>query len=201
MFQVSLCGDRGPTMPWTAHIEGCPYSGVGAIDFRRAAGLPAAPSNRIELPSFAWTDEQFVRAYPKRADSSANIEGRYAGEQYRGTQRYHIGTSAGQGYHPYLTPAVIAAYLAAQTPETGRAVLIDIWDGTRRYDEQQRAQAERAAAEKAEREAARTAARDLIRDELDALTRRAERAEKDLASLQRAYADLSARVEESDDDD
>lgn len=50
-----------PVNELTVRIEGCPFDGIEAVDFRRSKGLPEAPHDKIALPPFVWTDESFLR--------------------------------------------------------------------------------------------------------------------------------------------
>ena len=50
-----------PVNELTVRIEGCPFNGIEAVDFRRNAGLPEAPNGKLALPPFVWTDESFLR--------------------------------------------------------------------------------------------------------------------------------------------
>lgn len=53
-------------------IEGCPKSGIPAIDFRRQAGLPESPTNVIKL-LVDLTSEAAVRQFAQFANSDADI--------------------------------------------------------------------------------------------------------------------------------
>jgi hypothetical protein len=53
-------------------IEGCPESGLVAVDFRRTAGLPETPNNWIELKR-EFTHEPICRQYQQYLTSAADL--------------------------------------------------------------------------------------------------------------------------------
>jgi len=122
-------------------IDGCPRSGLAAIDFRRRHGLPDEPSNVQELPGYVWADEEFVRENAELSDGEADIncQGK-AGDQENWqttaagkvclNSHYCRSITGEGGYYVKVSPEVVRAYLAEQTPETARAVFRDIWDGS-----------------------------------------------------------------------
>ncbi len=191
MFNVNLGMCRnGKPCAFTVLIEGCPSDGLPAIDYRRSHGLPEAPCDRIELPGFTFADEGFCRAHPDKLTDGANVETEYrAGEQ----KAYSVSTEGEvrslrtyslSGYHGHavLSPETIRAYLAQQTPETARALLLDWWDyPTRSYN---RAYDQHAAYVAEKQEAARKVAeaRELLAVELAALTK-----ERDAARAEAEY--------------
>jgi hypothetical protein len=188
MFDVVIGRRRGNGIAsFTVVIEGCPRNGIEAIDFRRAHGLPEAPACEIDLPGYSFPDEVFVREHPDKADGNADILTEHrAGEQVRSGigHRGEIHETTHRiydyrGFHVRLSPEAVRAYLEAQTPKTGRALLLDLWDGTRRSLEA--VQAELLARREAEAEQDRKLqdARGLLADELAALKSRAEKAEKE----------------------
>lgn len=98
-------------------IEGCPESGVAAVDFRRQNGLPESPSDVIAIP-LDLQSEAIVRAFPQFADSSADIK--YPNNPRYGNSHFYnedcvIGTSTEKGgflTRHVICPATIAAALA-----------------------------------------------------------------------------------------
>lgn len=138
MFNVILGAKRAQVHPFTVQIHGCPNGGIAAVDFRRSHGIPAAPTNKIELPGHEITDEEFCRAHPNRCNSEADIVTEY--DRGAGGKVWSC-NAVGDVYSnfrfslehgPYasllpLSPHVIRDYVAAQTPETVRALLLDLW--------------------------------------------------------------------------
>src|SRR5258708_2148356 len=92
MFRCDLSNNGNS---FTVIIEGCPSSGIEAVDFRRKHGLLEEASDKIEMSAYSWTDEEFVRLAPKnRVSSSADLEGRYSA----GDQCIHICNAIGEVY-------------------------------------------------------------------------------------------------------
>lgn len=143
MWTITLSGKGGSLAPVKAYIDGCPKSGIPAIDFRRRHGLPDAPTNLIELPPCRWEDEAFVREYADRADENANLSGssdRVGRQTTYGVRDGRLTTShqdlADWGSrrvdYVILSPEVIRRYLEDPGPATARAVLLDLWAYTAR---------------------------------------------------------------------
>jgi hypothetical protein len=170
-------------------LIGCPSDAVAACDFRRAHGLPDGPDDRITLPGYAAQDEPFVRSAPRdKRTGGADLDSRQgagrvgtwrcnaAGELWQ-CDTHQLHASGMSGYWPYVHPYVVADYLREQTPTTARALLEDVWAGEQRSRDEATEEAARIRLEKAERERAIAQARELLKPELEALTRRAELAE------------------------
>lgn len=129
-------------LPWYATIDGCPSSGLAAIDFRRAHGLSDAPTSKIEMPGYCWQDEEFVRQHARLANDNADILSEYTPGRQIDWQvnaineiyqpQYALYVSNDRGPYVHLAPEVIRVYLAKQDKETGRAVFRDLWFGERR---------------------------------------------------------------------
>jgi hypothetical protein len=131
MFKCVLHSDNDG---WRCELDGCPKNGLGAIDFRRKWGLPDAPSAVITLPSYTWEDEEFVREAAAlgehlvndRADVISVCQYSYwtsVGRVHRGDSRNFC-----ERYRPViLPPAVALAFLAEQSPATGRDVFRAVW--------------------------------------------------------------------------
>ena len=187
MFQVYV-GSGDAQRPFVVLIEGCPESGIAAVDFRRQVGLPEQPTNQVSLPGFKFEDEAFVRANFSLADDYADIhldrqhlqgwacddQGNVAKLSSRGMRQPHGYGYAGTGH--YAEPAAIAAYLVERTPETARGLLRSIfgWPARTRADAETQAQAftERLAA-----------ARDLLADEINSLKAQLQKREAEVESL------------------
>ena len=171
MFKVILGDGWGVDQrkPWLVRLEGCPSSGIGAIDFRRAHGLPAEPSDLIEIPPYIGTDEAFVRANADLANNQADLDAGGAAGVQRG---YVVDIINGEGRlsGPWeergegrrLAPEVVRKYLAAQTAQAARELLCDLWA----YSARSKARAEKKLADEAQ---ALAEARKLLKSELDAL--------------------------------
>lgn len=136
MFKVIIPSSK-------VYIEGCPSYGIEAIDFRRQHGLPDAPSHVAEIPALEWEDEAFVRAAPReRVSLTADLSGHHEAGRQRWWRVYVRGnphavnmsltSSPANGEWPYVQPQVLAAYLKDPSPETGAALLRDIWAGEAR---------------------------------------------------------------------
>lgn len=137
MFKCTLGHANG--QPFTLIIKGCPRGGLPAIDFRRAHGLSDAPSNRIELPSLEFVDEDFVRERDGRADAEADLKSdSLGGRQWlygvnaRGVvnrnQHAHYIIGGLSGYHAHAPAERIVAYLREPCPETAKELWRSVWD-------------------------------------------------------------------------
>ncbi len=178
MFNVNLgmCRNHATPCAFTVVIEGCPSAGLPAIDYRRSHGLPEAPCDTIELPGFSFVDEGFCRAHPDKLTDSANVETEYrAGEQarYRAYENEvkQLSSATLNGYNARVTlaPETIRAYLAEQTPETARALLLDWWDYSGRSKASAEAKVAAYHAEKQEASRKIAEAREILAAELKAL--------------------------------
>ena len=111
----------------TVEIVGCPENGIAAIDFRRQHQLPDNPRNTEKLPSYEWSDEEFVRRLAEFADCDADLLAyRLQFHWYvAGDKLYHIGKTS-SGRYLRLSAAIVRDYLREQTPETGRALFLDL---------------------------------------------------------------------------
>lgn len=202
MFTVrlGLCRN-GKCLPFRLRIEGCPGYGIAAIDFRRAHGLPEAPSNEIEVPGFDWQDEEFVRANAGRADGDANINYEYRG----GRQIHHSVNAVGEvcktefyasnNHSLYATPESIFTYLSEQHPKTGRHLYLDLWDHEARSLERCRQELLESAQKTQREEETKEAARHLLKGELDGLKSSLEKAIKEAAYWQKEAERLQEEVE------
>jgi hypothetical protein len=173
--------DRGGTA-LRFKIDGCPEMGIAAIDFRRENGLPEQADDITFVPAYAWQDEEFVRRHSSWANQDADILAMDLPHYYSWTatggevkQVANRGNSVALGT-ARLNPGILAAYLKEQTPETGRAVLVDIFAAEARDKEAAETlaafQREQIAEQQAEAKAAEeklNAARALLADELDNL--------------------------------
>lgn len=166
--------------PWFATIEDCPRWGLEAIDFRLANGLAPEPSNTVKMPSFQWEDEAFVRDHPELADGKADIDScDVAGRQdvrwcnadgeicgLLGSSRRINHTS---GDYVILPATVVAAWLKEQSPANAKMVFQAVWDKAKRDLEAAQAESREILAKKQAEVRALEAARELLKDELQAL--------------------------------
>lgn len=210
MFRVIVGTERnGQLSPLHVYIEGCPRSGIEAIDFRRRHGLPDAPTSEIDLPGFAFTDEALCRAHPERCDSSADIctENRSTGSVkewccnssgvYESSTPRYACSQYYEGFYLYVQPLIICAYLEAQSPLTAKALLENIWGYTQRS--KVRAEAEWANIQADKEAAARklAEARELLKAELNERDRlRVQRDE-----LEKQVELLQAEIDGKEEDD
>jgi hypothetical protein len=115
----------------TIKIEGCPPSGIPAIDFRRQYNFPDSPTNTIVLPDYEFVDEEFVRAKAQYADDNANIDMTRFGYYPRRWVRGEIKLS--ETYCRLLNgtivipPKLVREYLSQQIPETAKALIQAVW--------------------------------------------------------------------------
>jgi len=97
----------------TAAIDGCPAAGLAAVDFRAAAGLPAAPTNTIALTA-EFESEALCRAYPGLTDDKADLRimSHSRGLAYDLAHRYTDSVDPDGMSAATLPAAVIGAFLA-----------------------------------------------------------------------------------------
>jgi len=111
-------------------ISDCPKSGLDAIDWRRAHGLPERHDNEQRL---AWSgeDEEAFRAairagmrFDSHADGSATVNAKVHGgwPTIRGGYTY----SQDNGLHATVDYCVVAAHLQAPTAQTARDVILAV---------------------------------------------------------------------------
>ena len=171
MFEVSIHWFEG------AIIDGCPKSGLAAVDFRRAAGLPEAPSNQIEITDLRVTSEPLFRELAERLPIGATGGAEwYCHMQVPRTANDFRSVGYGKEYCADYVPVLPASEIIALIARDHQAWvrLLVAWDAecTRlvaayRLEDDRR---EQAAAEQrrvaAEREAQIAAARELLADDL-----------------------------------
>ncbi len=169
MFQVIIRKDYKSTDPVQLHIEGCPLSGVAAVDFRRRHGLPEAPDATASLPWYEFSDEAFVRENPALANEHADIA------LYRFSQKSCFAGREGVVERSpscfdlrVAQPEAIAAYLKEQTPETAKALLRSVWTYRDRTLATATAELEARREREAERARKLAEARELLAPELEA---------------------------------
>lgn len=168
MFKIIIANHNNT--PLTVRIKDCPRSGIEAVDFRRAAGLPEEPTNRIELVPAAITDEQAARRL--RLDSNANYPANYRFTDQKIAHRNGSGAcetaslDSWKGGFPFIDAAAIKAWNENQNTATALA-LIDSVDRISKEEEAFAArEIEEAKAANEAKEAAIAAARELLKDEI-----------------------------------
>ena len=171
MFEVSTHWFKG------AIIEGCPKSRLAAVDFRRAAGLPEAPSNQIEIADLRVTSEPLFRELAERLPIGATGGAEwYCHMQVRRTANDFRSVGYGKEYCADYVPVLPASEIIALIARDHQAWvrLLVAWNAeclrlVAAYHQEQE-QREQAAAEQrridAEREAQMAAARELLAREL-----------------------------------
>ncbi len=178
------------------------------MDFRRKHGLPAAPTNVVEMPSFSWQDEEFVRFLPNEANEQADINVFYL-YQYQwlcnavgevcsgGTCK--IGSPAYEGSWPYVCPGIAAAYLTVQTPGTGRKIILDILAGSDRSRQAALMESQKQALDRMAEQKRLEDARLLLKDEFDRLKEEIKASGRVIATLRDALRPFAELWEDTSD--
>lgn len=106
-------------------IDGCPDSGIGAVDFRRGHGIPEFPSNRIPL-EVDVTSEPLCRQFSGLLDANADLRIAFNDHWENTPQSLAIGgQSNGYGRRlPAIDPETVSAAVASPSDENAIGNLI-----------------------------------------------------------------------------
>lgn len=156
-------------------VKGCPESGLGAVDFRSANGLPAKPTSEVRVKR-QFTSETLCRQFPQLLGSDADIVlqcGEHDSNRFNITQKSScaVNSDPAKGYMPstydFAVPAKLLVPLADRdtydfTDEPHVAALLtELLAQTaalkEKYDAWQAERRRREAAEQAERQQTRAA--------------------------------------------
>jgi hypothetical protein len=200
MFKVILDGNI-PTQPLFVEIEGCPYDGLPAIDFRRRAGLPEEPTNKVALGPYTFTDEAYCRGLAHLLNDKADLEVRRL--KLHGWHCNAVG-EVSENYNPFAMPRVrgphlaqfLAAEDAAEEEAAARVLVDDIIEAPLRSKSNALDESARIREETAERERQKLQAREVLKKELEELEGRAGRLEAKVLELMER---LNARTAELDE--
>lgn len=151
-------------------IENCPKTGVEALDFRRLHQLPEGTNNKVTIPDFEFTSEEFGRELLSRGFKGSSYKLGYL--EFTEKLDYHW------GYLGTAAPEKIRDYIAHPTTETAVALILDTFDSETREAK------------------AIAAARKLLSEEIQELTKRAEKAESKVKYLEGEIEELKAAQEE-----
>lgn len=179
MFQVIIGGNGASDLG--VMIEGCPSSGLDAVDYRRKYGLPEAPTNTLWVPRLTWTDEEFIRETGK-ADSSADVHVRYL-EPYLSAVNAVGEVCASRCDYCVAEPEVLAEHLKEPTDETGRNLVRSILGAERRSKVRAEAEAAEYRAKKEADAKRRSEAEELCKDLIDGLRSKIKYLEGEVAAL------------------
>ncbi|MFM7012523.1 MAG: hypothetical protein ACKO0Z_24870 [Betaproteobacteria bacterium] len=90
----------------TVIIEGCPESGIQAIDFRRKHGLPEAPTNVFNLP-IDTIDESLVRQFEEYADKDGDLKDEFS--RYGNVPCSEATLAYSRSQHGYAVEHIVSA--------------------------------------------------------------------------------------------